>query len=65
MQNDDLASRGSASKENLLEPSSRRDSQSSGTELDWQWLDSSSQRRRPASGLLSQTILEEDDDSEY
>ncbi|KAM0248477.1 hypothetical protein ACHAP5_003423 [Fusarium lateritium] len=65
MQNDDLVSRGSASKENLLEPSSRRDSQSSGTELDWQWLDSSSQRRRPASGLLSQTILEEDDDSEY
>jgi hypothetical protein len=65
MQNDDPVSGGPASKENLLEPSSRRGSQSSGTELDWQWLDSSSQRRRPASGLLSQTILEEEDDSEY
>lgn len=65
MQNDDPALRGPVSKENLLEPSSRRDSQSSGTELDWQWLDSSSQRRRPASSLLSQTILEEEDDSEY
>ncbi|KAF4989997.1 hypothetical protein FGRMN_8771 [Fusarium graminum] len=65
MQDEDLTSKRPASKDDLLEASSRRDSQSSGTELDWQWLDSSSQRRRPAGGLLSQTILEEDDDSEY
>ncbi|KAM0343288.1 hypothetical protein ACHAPU_008738 [Fusarium lateritium] len=65
MQNEDPTSKRPASKEDLLETRSRRDSQSSGTELDWQWLDSSSQRRRPAGGLLSQTILEEDDDSEY
>ncbi|RKK36943.1 hypothetical protein BFJ63_vAg6716 [Fusarium oxysporum f. sp. narcissi] len=65
MQSDDIDSGGSTTKGSLLETSSRRDSQSSGTELDWQWLDSSSQRRRPAGGLLSQTIHEEDDDSEY
>ncbi|KAG5806709.1 hypothetical protein H9Q74_007310 [Fusarium xylarioides] len=66
MQSDDIDSGGSTSKGSLLETSSRRDSQSSGNELDWQWLDSSSQRRRPAGGLLSQTIHEEDDDdSEY
>ncbi|KAM0558458.1 hypothetical protein ACHAPJ_004648 [Fusarium lateritium] len=65
MQGDESSSRRSASKDGFLESSSRRDSQSSGTELDWQWLDSSSQRRRPAGGLLSQTIHEEDDDSEY
>ncbi|KAF9775915.1 hypothetical protein IL306_005912 [Fusarium sp. DS 682] len=65
MQSDDMDSGASSSKDSLLDTSSRRDSQSSGTELDWQWLDSSSQRRRPAGGLLSQTIHEEDDDSEY
>ncbi|CVK93395.1 uncharacterized protein FPRO_04270 [Fusarium proliferatum ET1] len=65
MQSEDIDSGGSTSKGSFLETSSRRDSQSSGTELDWQWLDSSSQRRRPG-GLLSQTIHEEDDDdSEY
>ncbi|KAH7189122.1 uncharacterized protein B0J16DRAFT_108209 [Fusarium flagelliforme] len=64
MQKDD-ALKGSGSKENLLETSSRRDSLSSDTDLGWQWLDSSSSRRRPTSGLLSQTIHEEDDDSEY
>ncbi|KAF4455260.1 hypothetical protein F53441_2410 [Fusarium austroafricanum] len=65
MQGEDFDSGRPSSKDSLLESSSRRDSQSSGTELDWQWLDSSSQRRRPAGGLLSQTIHEEDDDSEY
>ncbi|CEI39541.1 unnamed protein product [Fusarium venenatum] len=65
MQNDDLGPKRSASKESLLETSSRRDSLSSDTDLGWQWLDSSSSRRRPTSGLLSQTIHEEDDDSEY
>ncbi|KAJ4250586.1 hypothetical protein NW762_011845 [Fusarium torreyae] len=65
MQGDESGPRRSVSKDGFLESSSRRDSQSSGTELDWQWLDSSSQRRRPAGGLLSQTIHEEDDDSEY
>jgi len=65
MQKDDYALKGSGSKENLLETSSRRDSLSSDTDLGWQWLDSSSSRRRPTSGLLSQTIHEEDDDSEY
>ncbi|KAI1025410.1 hypothetical protein LB504_012579 [Fusarium proliferatum] len=65
MQNEYVDSGGSTSKGSFLGTSSRRDSQSSGTELDWQWLDSSSQRRRPG-GLLSQTIHEEDDDdSEY
>lgn len=34
------------------------------SETEWQWLDSSSQGRRPVSGLLSETIHEEDDDSE-
>ncbi|CAG7558599.1 unnamed protein product [Fusarium equiseti] len=65
MQKDDYALKRSGSKENLLETSSRRDSLSSDTDLGWQWLDSSSSRRRPTSGLLSQTIHEEDDDSEY
>lgn len=36
----------------------------SATDAEWQWLDSSSQGRRPLTGLLSQTIHEEDDDSE-
>ncbi|KAF5027324.1 hypothetical protein F66182_568 [Fusarium sp. NRRL 66182] len=49
----------------FFESSSRRDSQPSGAEVDWQWLDSPNHRRRPAGGLLSQTIHEEDDDSEY
>jgi hypothetical protein len=35
---------------------------SSANEKDWQWLDPSPSRRRLASGLLSQTILEEEDD---
>ncbi|RBR11398.1 uncharacterized protein FIESC28_09012 [Fusarium coffeatum] len=65
MQKDDYAVKRSGSKESLLETSSRRDSLSSDTDLGWQWLDSSSSRRRPTSGLLSQTIHEEDDDSEY
>jgi hypothetical protein len=39
-------------------------SPSSSNEKEWQWLEPSPSRRRPASGLLSQTILEEDDDSE-
>ncbi|QPC64636.1 hypothetical protein HYE67_006867 [Fusarium culmorum] len=66
MQNNDPGPKRSASKESLLETSSRRDSLSSDTDLGWQWLDSSSSRRRPTSGLLSQTIHEEDDDdSEY
>ncbi|GKT99337.1 hypothetical protein FLAG1_01426 [Fusarium langsethiae] len=65
MQNNDLGPKRSASKESLLETSSRIDSLSSDTDLGWQWLDSSSSRRRPTSGLLSQTIHEEDDDSEY
>ncbi|CAF3458369.1 hypothetical protein SNK03_008797 [Fusarium graminearum] len=65
MQNNDPGPKRSASKESLLETGSRRDSLSSDTDLGWQWLDSSSSRRRPTSGLLSQTIHEEDDDSEY
>jgi hypothetical protein len=65
MQKDDYALKRSGSKESLLETSSRGDSLSSDTDLGWQWLDSSSSRRRPTSGLLSQTIHEEDDDSEY
>ncbi|KAM0435114.1 hypothetical protein ACHAPT_003203 [Fusarium lateritium] len=64
MQHDDEASERSSSKQNLtIDTSSRRDS--SGNELEWQWLDSPSHRRRPAGGLLSQTIHEEDDDSEF
>lgn len=65
MQDDDDASteRSSSKQGSLQDPQSRRDSSS--TELDWQWLDSPSHRRRPAAGLLSQTIHEEDDDSEY
>lgn len=38
---------------------------SSANEKDWQWLDPSPSRRRPASGLLSETILEEEDDSDH
>ncbi|WAO93714.1 Hypothetical protein NCS54_01126900 [Fusarium falciforme] len=64
MQDDDTTSERLASKQSLtIDTSSRRDS--SGNELEWQWLDSPSHRRRPAGGLLSQTIHEEDDDSEY
>ncbi|RSL66047.1 hypothetical protein CEP51_012877 [Fusarium floridanum] len=64
MQDDDTTSERPASKQSLtIDTSSRRDS--SGNELEWQWLDSPSHRRRPAGGLLSQTIHEEDDDSEY
>lgn len=44
---------------------SERRYSSSATDYDWQWLEAPSQRRRPAAGLLSQTIHEEDDDSEY
>ena len=53
------------SKKRYLEDFSRRRDSSSTTDLDWQWLESSSSRRRPARGLLSQTIHEEDDDSEF
>ncbi|KPM38366.1 hypothetical protein AK830_g8205 [Neonectria ditissima] len=61
---DDTSTERPNSKQSYLQDSkSRRDSSS--TELDWQWLDSPSHRRRPAAGLLSQTIHEEDDDSEY
>ncbi|KAM5377476.1 hypothetical protein ACJZ2D_005015 [Fusarium nematophilum] len=61
---DDMAFEGPASRHSLLlDTSSHRDS--SGTDIDWQWLDSPGHRRRPAAGLLSQTIHEEDDDSEY
>ncbi|KAF4992788.1 hypothetical protein FDECE_13618 [Fusarium decemcellulare] len=64
MQEDDTVSSRPTSKQSLLlDTSSHRDSSS--TEVDWQWLDSPSHRRRPATGLLSQTIHEEDDDSEY
>lgn len=52
------------SKQKYLSDSGRRYGDSSSTELEWQWLESPSQRRRPAGGLLSQTI-HEDDDSEY
>ncbi|KAH7166188.1 hypothetical protein EDB81DRAFT_279001 [Dactylonectria macrodidyma] len=52
------------SKQSYLQDSESRRNSSS-TEIDWQWLDSPSHRRRPAAGLLSQTIHEEDDDSEY
>ncbi|KAL7797497.1 hypothetical protein V8C37DRAFT_369671 [Trichoderma ceciliae] len=38
------------------------DSSSNGGE--WHWLDPAHSRRRPATGLLSQTILEEEDDSD-
>jgi hypothetical protein len=37
---------------------------SSPNEKEWQWLEPSPSRRRPLGGLLSQTILEEDDDSD-
>ncbi|KAF7546452.1 hypothetical protein G7Z17_g8444 [Cylindrodendrum hubeiense] len=61
---DDASTERSSSKHSYLQDSQgRRDSSS--TELEWQWLDSPSHRRRPAAGLLSQTIHEEDDDSEY
>ncbi|KAF4978700.1 hypothetical protein FZEAL_4969 [Fusarium zealandicum] len=65
MQDDDAASERPTSKQSLsLDTGSQRDS--SGTDIDWQWLDSPTHhRRRPARGLLSQTIHEEDDDSEY
>ncbi|KAK7427901.1 hypothetical protein QQZ08_005513 [Neonectria magnoliae] len=65
MQDDDDASRERpGSKQSYVQDAkSLRDSSS--TDLDWQWLDSPSHRRRPAAGLLSQTIHEEDDDSEY
>ncbi|KAK7398292.1 hypothetical protein QQX98_012336 [Neonectria punicea] len=65
MQDDDDASteRPGSKQSYLQDAKSLRDSSS--TELDWQWLGSPSHRRRPAAGLLSQTIHEEDDDSEY
>lgn len=63
MQDDDTNKRPS-SKQSLLQDSASRPS-SSGTELDWQWLDSPSHRHLPTGGLLSQTIHEEVDDSEY
>ncbi|TFB05446.1 hypothetical protein CCMA1212_002469 [Trichoderma ghanense] len=37
---------------------------SSSNEGEWYWPDPSPSRRRPATGLLSQTILEEEDDSD-
>ncbi|KAH7152455.1 hypothetical protein B0J13DRAFT_264413 [Dactylonectria estremocensis] len=64
MQDDDASTDRPGSKQSYLQDSeSRRNSDS--TDIDWQWLDSPSHRRRPAAGLLSQTIHEEDDDSEY
>lgn len=41
-----------------------RDESSSGGELELKWFESTSARRRPASGLLSQIIHEELDSSE-
>lgn len=43
------------------EPDDDETHTSASTEPEWQWLDRSPSRRRHASGLLSQTILEEDD----
>jgi hypothetical protein len=37
---------------------------SSSNEGEWYWPDPTHSRRRPATGLLSQTILEEEDDSD-
>ena len=44
--------------------SSDSETHSSSYEADWQWLDPSPSRRKLAAGLLSQTILEEVDDSD-
>ena len=37
---------------------------SSSNEAEWQWLETSPSRRKHASGLLSQTIHEEEDDTD-
>ncbi|KAH6892076.1 hypothetical protein B0T10DRAFT_546899 [Thelonectria olida] len=58
------STRPSSKRSYFEESTSRRDS-SSTTDLDWQFLDSPARRRKSAVGLLSQTILEEEDDSEY
>ncbi|CAM1508453.1 Fc.00g053010.m01.CDS01 [Cosmosporella sp. VM-42] len=64
MQGEDEELEPKSSKQRYLQESTRR-WDSSSAEVDWQWLESPSQRRRPAAGLLSQTIHEEDDDSEF
>lgn len=53
-------------KQKYLDDFNKRRDSTSASDYDWQWLEAPSQRRRhPAAGLLSQTIHEEDDDSEY
>ncbi|KAI9158742.1 hypothetical protein HJFPF1_06740 [Paramyrothecium foliicola] len=49
--------------EDALDMASVQD-ESSSNEAEWQWLERSPSRRRPASGLLSQTIHEEEDDND-
>lgn len=50
-------------KYKYLQDSSDHESSSPET-ADWRWVDTSPVRRRPARGLLSQTIHEEDDSSD-
>ncbi|UKZ57876.1 hypothetical protein TrVGV298_011737 [Trichoderma virens] len=56
------ASQGKKSLSSFSTPSLKDDSSSN--EGEWYWPDPSPSRRRPATGLLSQTILEEEDDSD-
>ncbi|KAH6606374.1 hypothetical protein Trco_005527 [Trichoderma cornu-damae] len=57
------ALRAKASPPPFPSPSLTKDDSSS-NEGEWYWPDPSQSRRRPATGLLSQTILEEEDDSD-
>lgn len=56
------ASQGKKPLSSLSTPSLKDDSSSN--EGEWYWPDPSPSRRRVATGLLSQTILEEEDDSD-
>lgn len=51
-------------KRYLEESAATTPGESSSNETDWQWLEPSPTRRRPAGGLLSQTIHEEDGSSD-
>jgi len=64
MRDDPLKQLKRTKSDDLLDVPLTQEEESSSNEAEWQWLERSPSRRRPAPGLMSQTIHEEEDDSD-